>query len=144
MNFKISEGSTRVESDFKETLVRFGRDMLQDMPPKIRSATLVALTTLLVGGALGYGYLEYLKQVASEGYQTERLYNAVDRLAESQERITSAILKGARGADFVQIGRRSYSREDISEANRRAERVPYGAELVSDGNFTAVLSDIVD
>ncbi|MCI4078728.1 hypothetical protein MM809_39185, partial [Klebsiella pneumoniae] len=83
MNFKISEGSTRVESDFKETLVRFGRDMLQDMPPKIRSATLVALTTLLVGGALGYGYLEYLKQVASEGYQTERLYNAVDRLAES-------------------------------------------------------------
>ncbi|HHS0782969.1 TPA: hypothetical protein ACTC03_000073 [Neisseria meningitidis] len=102
------------------------------------------MTTLLVGGALGYGYLEYLKQVASEGYQTERLYNAVDRLAESQERITSAILKGARGADFVQIGRRSYSREDISEANRRAERVPYGAELVSDGNFTAVLSDIGD
>ncbi|HFC6327190.1 TPA: hypothetical protein ACLA2Z_000001 [Neisseria meningitidis] len=144
LNFKISEGSTRVESDFKETLVRFGRDMLQDMPPKIRSATLVALTTLLVGGALGYGYLEYLKQVASEGYQTERLYNAVDRLAQSQERITSAILKGARGADFVQIGRRSYSREDISEANRRAERVPYGAELVSDGNFTAVLSDIGD
>ena len=25
LNFKISEGSTRVESDFKETLVRFGR-----------------------------------------------------------------------------------------------------------------------
>lgn len=135
LDFIVSQGSTKVKSDYANVLKHLLK-IMENMPPKYKVLTLMTVCGLVVGSVNLYHYFK--EQNKTERFQikeqnkTERLVHFVDRLFENQEKNTQAILKGVKGADSVVINRQTYNKQEIDNANQRAENIPYDSVVITE------------
>ncbi|PIT38675.1 hypothetical protein [Snodgrassella alvi] len=134
LTFSIENGSTEVESDFKNSLINLVSTAMVDMSPKLKAGMIVALALIASGTFIAWKHLQANSENTKEIEQTKRLNFAIEKMAENNEKNINAILRGVKDADKATINHIEYSKADIEDANRRAERVAHTLETFT-GEF---------
>ena len=130
LTFTIKNGSTEVESDYQQSLINLVTTAMSDMS-SVEKITLLVILALIVGGTyLARWYMETKLENNKETEQTKRINQIID----NNEKNVTAILKGIKDADTAIINKQEYTKTDIEDANRRANRVPHASEIFT-GDF---------
>ncbi|MBI0164808.1 MULTISPECIES: hypothetical protein [Snodgrassella] len=132
LTFTIKNGSTEVESDYQQSLINLVTTAMSDMSSVEKIILLVTLALIVGGVYLGRKYMETKLENNKETEQTKRFYRAIDKLTENNEKNVAAILKGIKDADKATINEVEYSKADIQDASRRANRISHTSEIMVD------------
>lgn len=132
--FTIKNGSTEVESDYKKSFIKLFATAMRDMTSRHRLILLIGITSIVSGACVAIKALDTYESSVKETEQTKRMNEFVDKLTENNEKNTLSILRGIKDADKAFINKQEYTKTDIEDANRRADRVPHASEIFT-GDF---------
>lgn len=157
IKFAVKAGSTDIETDILDIIEKLITQAFQDMTAEQK----IAIIALIAVDYFGYRIFdrwrsskETLNEQEQHSKQMQILANMSDKYAELAQQVVSGfdkqsqnleatVLKTAHDADEIVLRGRTYTQEEIKEANRRAERGQMRAEI-STGTYRIIACNLRD
>lgn len=136
LNFKVTEGSSKLTASLKELSKSFGKGF--QVMGDVGKSVVIAL---IISGLLGYYWLEGLHEekmkeleVKGDMASQENLLKAISYVRPFQyamKESSDRLAKSVPDAESVSINEVTYSKEDIQKLRERAPRTKAEAELIT-------------
>lgn len=137
LKFKVSAGSTNIETGLWEKVVSLVDKVVADMSPTQKLILAAFISGTFLGIYAIHEYSEYMEtlqkseeHVLVEQEETKRIELLIGRTSDAADESANVVVKAAKGAQSLTFGHREFDSESIKAAQRRAPRSFLGWEIL--------------